>query len=266
MDAPELLWEKLTASFRAYAESFIPQDEDAVRPYQLKVDHTFDVCSIMDQILSDEKITPEQHFIYRLCALFHDVSRFEQLRDHHTFRDDRSFDHGERSAEIFLKQFSVPELSSHSLALTMEAIRYHNKAELPEDLSAELRPYAEALRDADKISILKVLLHHFSHPLLSEQEIVNLGTVDTPGFTEELVHTALSGRHILHKDMKNVNDFKIAVFAWCTDFNLPGSARLVLTEKFYDQLRQYLPESPLLDQLHRYCIDTLQKTARKGRN
>lgn len=253
----------LELQFREYARSFASPGEEPPRPNVLKVAHTFDVCELMDRIVCGEPVfAPEQYFPAYLCALFHDVSRFEQYRDYRTFRDDRSFDHGKRSAEIFLRDFSVPGLSTEEKQWIAAAVEFHNKPKLPESLSPETLPLAKAVRDADKLSIMKLLNRHFKRPLFSREEAVSLSMPDTPEFTEELAVAAIRGEPVRHAQMKNVNDFKISVFGWTSDVNFSTSARFLLEGKYYDELRSFLPESSLLDEL--YKVSTMRLRVLSG--
>ncbi len=252
----------LELQFRNFARSFAPPGEEPPRPNLLKLEHTFDVCSLMDEIVRGEPdFDPEQHFTAYLCALFHDVSRFEQYRDFRTFRDDRSFDHGKRSAEIFLSDFSIPGLSPEDRHRVAVAVELHNKPKLPDTLDPDILPFARAVRDADKLSIMKLLNRHFKRPLFSQEEAVNLGMPDTPGFTEDLVLTALRGEPVKHSLMKNVNDFKISVFGWISDVNYSVSARFLLEGNYYGELRSFLPESSLLDKLYEVSAGRLRALA-----
>ncbi len=252
----------LELQFRNFSRSFAPAGEEPPRPNLLKLEHTFDVCSLMDDIVRGEQdFTPELHFPAYLCALFHDVSRFEQYRDFRTFRDDRSFDHGKRSAEIFLSDFSIPGLSPEDRHRVAVAVGLHNKPKLPDMLAPDILPLARAVRDADKLSIMKLLNRHFKRPILSQEEAVHLGMPDTPGFTEELALTALRGEPVKHALMKNVNDFKISVFGWISDLNYSISARFLLEGNYYGELRSLLPESPLLDELYEVSAVRLRSLA-----
>ena len=259
MDA--LLKQTLSERFREYVQTFAVPGKETPGPIVLKQEHTFDVCSIMERIAEKEEPDPQRRMLYWLCALFHDVSRFEQYRDFHTFSDDRSFDHGQRSAEIFLRDFEVPGLSEADRRIVHDAVAFHNKLQLPPDMDAQTLGPARAIRDADKISILKLLNRHFAHSLISEEETVNLSLPDSPGFTEELRQKVLHGEPVLYRLMRNVNDFKLNIFGWTADFNYPESARILLEEKIYDRTRTFLPASPELDEMCDVCMARLKRLA-----
>ena len=91
------------AQARAEFDRLVAQyrDPDGKLEYALaaKFAHTAEVCEITEKIVAGEnRFPPREILIFRLCALFHDISRFEQYAKFRTFLDPRSFDHGERSA------------------------------------------------------------------------------------------------------------------------------------------------------------------------
>lgn len=254
----------LQQRFRDYAYSVAVPEPDMAMPYQLKINHTMDVCSIMDRIIAETKgILPEQEKLFWLSALFHDVSRFEQLRDYKTFQDAKSFDHGQRSAEIFLRDFVLPELTGKEMHIIADALRYHNKLKLPEGLDAETIGPAKAIRDADKISILKIFIAHYEAGPTPFPDVVSFGLPDTPGFTEELVYAAIRGEAQSFHKMKNINDFKLHIYCWSSDINYPAAAQIILDEKIYERSRSFLPESPLIDQAQEASLNRLRILAGK---
>ena len=49
--------------------------------------------------------------------------------------------------------------------------------------------------------------------------------------------------------MKNINDFKLGLFAWSCDINYPASAALALDEDLFGRVRALLPASAEIDAL-----------------
>ena len=88
--------------FRDYADTFRNADGSLDFPIRCKIDHTFDVCRTTEDVCRREGMTDAETHVFLLCALFHDLSRFEQFRKFRTFRDADSFDHGDRSEELML--------------------------------------------------------------------------------------------------------------------------------------------------------------------
>ncbi len=251
--------------FREYAVSFADSPDKVPQAMQLKIGHTFDVCSIADYITEREcsVFDARGRHLARLAALFHDVSRFKQYREFQTFRDADSFDHGEMSAEIFLRDFSAKNLARHEIVLIAAAVRFHNKRLLPQNLPPEILPFAKLVRDADKLSIIKIINNYLATPAEYQEAAVRIGMEETPGFTEELARAAIAGEQIAHSDMRNLNDFKISIFAWAQDINFSAAAEYVLEKRLYETLRTFLPDGSLTDELLAVSLARLNQKAQR---
>ena len=204
--SPNPGFDTLKRRFREYAETFADSPETLPVPMQLKIDHTFDVCAITEFITEREMPfqSPRAKYLALLTALFHDVSRFRQFRDYHTFQDADSFDHGKVSAEILEQEFRIPDLTGQEMRIVSTAVRHHNAKILPDGLPPEVLPFARLIRDADKLSIVKIVNAYFALPPEQQDPAVRIGTEDTQGFSEKLAEDAIRGIQIAHADMRNV--------------------------------------------------------------
>ena len=224
--------------------------EGGVLPFALeaKFKHTGEVCEITEKIVAGEaRFSPRDALVFRLCALFHDISRFEQYDTFRTFLDRISFDHGDRSAALIDELGLVPELPAEDRACVIDAVRVHNKFAIPADFPPAHLTAAKMIRDADKLAILRLIIRFF-HGDYSDPSI-RLDLPDTPGWSPSILETALSGKCVAYTDMKCVNDFKLGLFAWSCDINYPASAALALDEDLFARVRALLPESDMIDKL-----------------
>ena len=154
IDFPEALKDKALNAFAEYAGHY---DSNDIK-IQLKVDHTYRVASLCEQI--GKAVGADPVFSWFL-GLLHDIGRFEQLTRYGTFIDAKSVDHAELGADILFKEgvienFIEPDRSDRC-RLAETAIRLHNKLTLPDDLTEEQRLFCQVLRDADKCDIFRVL-------------------------------------------------------------------------------------------------------------
>lgn len=141
------------------------RDADGSLPFALeaKFNHTGEVCEITERIIAGEaRFSPRDTLIFRLCALFHDISRFEQYDKFRTFLDRASFDHGDRSAALIDELGLVPELPAEDRACIIDAVRVHNKFAIPADLPPAHLAAAKMVRDADKLAILRLIIRFFN--------------------------------------------------------------------------------------------------------
>ena len=234
------------AEFDRHVAKF--RGEGGALPFALeaKFNHTGEVCEITEKIVAGEaRFSPRDALIFRLCALFHDISRFEQYDKFKTFLDRHSFDHGDRSAALIDELGLVPELPAEDRACVIDAVRVHNKFAIPPDLPPAHLDAAKMVRDADKLAILRLIIRFFNGDY--SDPTIRLDLPDTPGWTPSILDTAMSGKCVVYGDLKCINDFKLGLFAWSCDLNYPASAALALDEDLFGRIRALLPASAELD-------------------
>ena len=244
------------AQFDRHVASF--RDADGSLPFALeaKFNHTGEVCEITEKIVAGEaRFSPHDMLIFRLCALFHDISRFEQYDKFRTFLDRQSFDHGDRSAALIDELGLVPDLPAEDRTCIIDAVRVHNKFAIPADLPPAHLAAAKMVRDADKLAILRLIIRFFNGDY--SDPAIRLDLPDTPGWTQAILETALSGKCVAYTDMKCINDFKLGLFAWSCDLNYPASAALALDEDLFGRIRALLPGSDRIDALLQSARDRL---------
>ena len=179
------------AAFDRHIATF--RDAAGALPFALeaKFKHTGEVCEITEKIVAGEaRFSPHDALIFRLCALFHDISRFEQYDRFKTFLDRISFDHGDRSAALIDELGLVPELPAEDRACVIDAVRVHNKFSIPADLAPAHLAAAKMVRDADKLAILRLIIRFFNGDC--SDPTIKLDLPDTSGWTPSILETALS--------------------------------------------------------------------------
>lgn len=235
-------------AFHAYVDTFRDASGKLEYAMQAKLDHTEEVCAITDIIMADEGgFTDEEKLTFRLCSLFHDVSRFEQIQRFHSFLDAVSFDHGNRSAELIPEKHFLDDVSGEIRSCVIDAVRVHNKFSIPVGLPSAHIPAAKMVRDADKLAIIRLVLLFFRGQ--ENDPSIRLDLPDTPSFSDFVLETVKSRQCVRYTDLKNVNEFKLAMFAWVNDLNYSASFALASRENLFGQLRDLLPEDARLDEL-----------------
>lgn len=268
--APSGRQKELEESFLSFAFSYFPDcgKEERKLPFivRSKIHHTLDVCRIGEYIMENDpcwkNMPPRAKFLGYCICLAHDLSRFPQYRNFGTLRDELSFDHGEKSAGLLReKVFEIPELSAEELRKTALAVEVHNKKCIPEDYPEEEKIFARLVRDADKLSILKVVTEHFQRPEEERSKDVALNVPDTPGCTEEVLEMALAGKGVPYTAIRCVNDFKIIVFQWPGDLNFSASAKYAVEKDLFGTFGTFLPEHPKMYLLVERMQESLKKLA-----
>ena len=88
--------EKALTAFKEYTDRY-DSSRDMIR---LKIEHTYRVCGLCQQIARSLELSEEEVDIAWLTGLLHDVGRFEQQRVYGTFIDADSIDHAKYGARI----------------------------------------------------------------------------------------------------------------------------------------------------------------------
>ena len=168
---------KLEREFAVYAQSFFTGEESIDRNLRLKLAHSFRVRNEMRRLAQAESFSPEETRGALRTALLHDLSRFEQFQRFHSFNDAESFDHGDRSAELAASGDWLEGFGPEERDAILTAIRVHNKLAIPPGLPELALLWSRAIRDADKLDIIPILLGYLEDP---ENESIVFGLSEKP--------------------------------------------------------------------------------------
>ena len=166
-------------AFQDYTSHYDVTDEKV----KLKIDHTYRVSSLCQQIAVQSGFDKDETELAWLTGLLHDVGRFEQLkttdivqqlRRYGTFMDAQSIDHAEFGADILFKEGKIRDYIEDASEdeLLEKAVRCHSAYRVPAQYTAREKKFADLLRDADKIDILKVNI------IVPLEEIYNVTTYE----------------------------------------------------------------------------------------
>lgn len=239
--------------FSSYVQSFYTKNTANDELYRLKYGHSLLVLQNAWKLISGEEALQDVQTARTLllAALYHDIGRFEQLRDYHTFMDTESIDHARAGSK---RLADLNFLSAESPALrraVRTAIHLHSRAELPPGLrknsATSLALAARALRDADKLDIIRVMHEQISRNEASE-DTVYLGLADRPmDYNPEAAHDALKGRIIRGDQMATRNDFRLRLCGWLNLFEFPTSLGILARTGYMEKIMAELPDDELMN-------------------
>ena len=147
------------------------------------------MAGLCERIAVSEKLSQEDISLAWLCGMLHDIGRFEQIKNYGTFIDADSIDHALLGAEILFDEGKIQDYleqpSDELCAFLRRVISCHSAYRVPKDYDERTKLFADILRDADKIDILKV---NVEVPL---EEIYNVSTDDLmqAEFTKEVMQS-----------------------------------------------------------------------------
>lgn len=247
--------------FEEYYQSLTSNDRDDPN-LLLKREHSRNVSRLARSLALEEEFPGEGVFLAGLSGLFHDVGRFEQYRRYKTFKDSESVDHA-RLGALIVKQMQVfSSLSRPDYLCLKTAVLLHNKMKIPKGLPGKVSRVVRAVRDADKLDIFPIMIHHFTF----EQEnsaVVTLGLDPVEAYSQAMVDSLKAGELGQYSAMRYVNDFKLLLCSWVYDLNFDFSRQRVLKKRYIQTLFELLPKEPDMDRIRQGILDYLGKRCSK---
>jgi hypothetical protein len=180
-------------------------------------------------------------YIAELCALLHDVGRFEQYARHRIYFDARSEDHATLGVEVLDNAGILDMLDPVDRNLVRFIVLHHNKVSVPDSGNERDLHFLKLLRDADKIDILRVVTDHY-HGIRSA-DAIDIGLPNTPEISGTLLGDVTAGRIARVEHMRTLNDFKLLQIGWVFDLNFPKSFDIICKRRYIQKLGTVLPET-----------------------
>jgi HD superfamily phosphodiesterase len=234
----ELDRKKALKAFDTYVNNY----DASAEKIRLKIEHTYRVAGLCQQIAVSAGFNENDVNIAWLTGLLHDVGRFEQLRRYGTFVDAQSIDHAEFGADLLFKEGLIRNfIEDDSLDDLLEkAVRYHSAYRLPEDMTDYEKKFANLLRDADKIDILKV---NVEFPL---EEIYNVTTQELKSctVTKEVMEAFYEEHAVLRSLKKTPVDNVVGHISLVYELTYPVSYKLVKEQGFLNKLMDFHSDIP----------------------
>ena len=112
--------------YKTYFDTYAARYDKADGRVALKIVHTYAVVSVMETLCRLRCLPPHTAGLALLCALFHDIGRFEQLKQYDTFLDHKSVDHASLSCKVLRENHVLDRLSETDREAVLTAIENHN--------------------------------------------------------------------------------------------------------------------------------------------
>jgi len=229
--------------FSSYCSRFIMPVAEDQRNILLKQEHTHEVRRNAARIAHDLRLGAHAIARAEATALFHDVGRFPQYEQYKTFDDSLSTNHAALGARVLRRNKVLATLDKHDRDIIIRSVALHNVFSLPVKLDDETRLYAQLVRDADKLDILRVFIEYFEQDAQSRSGAVALGLPDTPGYSQKIVVCLRKGQMARKTMLKNQNDFKLLLITWIFDFNFTSSFHMLVERGLIAKLSETLPKT-----------------------
>ena len=233
------------AAFMEYAGSFYSGKAGQDEHLDLKIEHTRNVILLAHSLAEEEReflADPERSRALFLAALFHDFGRFPQYARYGTFSDPRSVNHARLAVRELKRQALLQEESTRVRHLALSAVLFHNRFAVPENLSADFLAVALAVRDADKLDILRVMAADMLGDRPADPVIV-LDAVDSPEITPAILEAVMERRPGSHADVCTTTDLKLLLCGWLYALHYGWSRRAAVARGHLRALAGSLPDN-----------------------
>lgn len=237
--------------FTNYARSFLSGRDADDYNLQLKIDHTFRVLENAETICQGESLNSTVADMSLLAAFYHDIGRFIQYRDHKTFNDRESINHGLTGVSVLHREQFLKNLPTAFQRTVIPAVGMHNRKKIPLNTPEPLRTVCGVVRDSDKLDIIPVMLEHLDSEEPNHVVVMNAHP-DVDRYTPELVEEILAGRIGNYNLLKWTNDFKLLIASWVFDLNFKTSYWIFEKNKYIDRIFSVLPETEIMTTVKQY--------------
>lgn len=236
---------KAKKEFKEYIKNYNPEDKKIA----LKIAHIERTSYIARKIAESLNLDKEDIELATLIGLLHDIGRFEQIKQYHTFSDKDSINHGEFGVEILFEDgkirdfITTPEYDE----IIKKAIINHNRSKIEEGLTERELLHAKIVRDADKIDIFNILTFEKEETLYDKKDISN------EKITDEIYQGYIECQKVDYKKIQSIADQIVAHFAYVYDFNFKFSIKFIYDNQY---LNRYYERHRFLDEntIRRYDL------------
>lgn len=230
----------LTKRFRDYTTRF--EVDRALHPmHQLKLEHSIRVSADARTLAEGMGWSTEEANLAEAVGLFHDVARFPQFQQYGSFSDADTVDHGDLGFQTLENEHLLEGLADEPRALILQAVRFHNKKELPPHLSAHEEKHLRLIRDADRLDIFFICWHAIHSGDIHKHPEIAMG-IDFDGPpTDAVLDQFERGEAIDYRSMKSMADRFVLQLSWMHDLSYAITKRLVRERGILDKFRGVLP-------------------------
>lgn len=225
------------SNFQNYISSFDMTDPRN----QLKQIHTLKVAELCEQIAQKLSLTKEDIDFAWLSGLLHDIGRFEQLKRYDTFMDSKSIDHADLGADILFHQGLIDMFPVSAPELMEKVVRIHNKFEVPLSWTKREKLFADILRDADKIDIIRVNLESSREVIYGFPEKEFKNSIISPEVMEDL----RNHQTVLRSHKKSAVDYLMGHVSFLYGLVFPISIEILHNQGYYTKLLSFESENPV---------------------
>ncbi|WP_321372195.1 HD domain-containing protein [uncultured Draconibacterium sp.] len=237
--------------FNKYIDSFTGLGEDQIINLKIKKEHSVRVAGLAEMLAGRMELNETETYLAFLIGLFHDIGRFKQLEEYNTFNDVKSVDHADYGVEILKENNFFEYLDEGQVNIILLAISQHNKLGLPKKMSDKERLFAQLIRDADKLDILRVITDYYSNPKATPNHTLTWEMPKGSAVSPKVSKQILKGDLVSKDTVINELDIKVMQLSWVYDLNYRPSFELMVENRYLDKIYNSMPKNDTVIEIYR---------------
>lgn len=225
----------IISQFKQYADGFATADDGV----QLKLEHSLQVSRLCERIAQKLGLSRDDQNLAWLIGVLHDIGRFEQLREYHTFIDYQSMDHAKYGSRYLFQDGHIRDFLQDDSedAVIRNAVEQHNVYRLRDDLLPRQRLFCELLRDADKLDIFRVC----AEGLRQGKNIWRVDDHDAANqpISEAVMKEARQKKLVQTRVKKTFMDFYVGTLCFYFDLVYDESREIAKEQGYFEELLNF---------------------------
>ncbi|HPJ25423.1 MAG TPA: HD domain-containing protein [Synergistaceae bacterium] len=237
--------EEVCRWFHAYVASYYERF-GKIHQLVLKEEHSHRVAAYCAAVSEELHWSEEEQRLAFAVGLLHDIGRFPQYGEYGTFFDFRSVDHGERGLRVLREEMPGNLFLSRGERILEACVSLHNKKDIPENLSGEILPYLQIVRDCDKVDIFHVVREHVD---AGRSEELYPGLRPEGSYSDRVVADLVRENKARYDTLRTLSDVMLFQLCWIFDITYPAALRLLLRNGEIQWILGRLPEDSRIEPL-----------------
>lgn len=213
--------------------------------------HSYRVMDNMVVLAKSMNLTICDIKLAKCIGLLHDIGRFEQYKQFHSF-DDSNIDHGDYGEKVLreenaLKYFDIPE---DDYEVVYKAIRNHNKYAIESNLNKRELLFAKMIRDADKLDIIFAI---------GNADIKSVIHEDDTKIRDRVKKQFFDNKQVIINDKETRNENIVVMFSFIYDFNYNVSLLILKNKEYYQKIYQRLKHKRMFKPYIEHLVNYLNE-------
>lgn len=225
---------KAKIAFKNYVSHYDATDSSI----RLKMIHTYEVMKCSDYLCDQLHLSKEDKDLASLIALLHDIGRFEQWKQYHSFADYKTIDHALFSSQLLFEEGKIREfIEDHQYDdIIKNAIEQHNHYKVDEGFDERTLLFIHLIRDADKLDNYRVKEEETMETLL----FASIEEVNQSHISPEIYDQIYQQQLVYAPTRKTKLDFWLSYIAFVFDLYFEDSIQYIKDhhwiERSFDRL------------------------------